>query len=294
MRAIKENAYAKINLYLDVKGKRSDGFHDIETVMHTVSLSDTITVEIKPSREATVTMQIVGERRLPADDKNIAVKAAKLYLSRAGIKDRVNIILSKNIPIAAGLAGGSADAAATLRALNRLYNKRCTDRMLISLAAELGSDVPYCVFGGTALCRGRGELIERLPNLKDKLFVIAVAEGEHVSTPTAYAALDAIYSDFDGSIPRSNSGYLDRLLCGIKSENLSTDALYNVFESAVFKACPGAECLKSKMIELGAVASLMSGSGPSVFGVFDTEESAKEAERELISLGYRAYFARSQ
>ena len=294
MRAIKENAYAKINLYLDVTGKRSDGFHDIETVMHTVSLSDTITVEIKPSREATVTMQIVGERRLPADDKNIAVKAAKLYLSRAGIKDRVNIILSKNIPIAAGLAGGSADAAATLRALNRLYNKRYTDRMLISLAAELGSDVPYCVFCGTALCRGRGELIERLPNLKDKLFVIAVAEGEHVSTPTAYAALDAIYSDFDGSIPRSNSGYLDRLLCGIKSENLSTDALYNVFESAVFKACPGAECLKSKMIELGAVASLMSGSGPSVFGVFDTEESAKEAERELISLGYRAYFARSQ
>ena len=294
MRAIKENAYAKINLYLDVKGKRSDGFHDIETVMHTVSLSDTVTVEIKPSREAAVTMQIVGERRLPADDKNIAVKAAKLYLSRAGIKDRVNIILSKNIPIAAGLAGGSADAAATLRALNRLYNKRYTDRMLISLAAELGSDVPYCVFGGTALCRGRGELIERLPNLKDKLFVIAVAEEEHVSTPTAYAALDAIYSDFDGSVPRSNGGYLDRLIFGIKNEALSTDALYNVFESAVFKTCSGAEYLKSKMMELGAVASLMSGSGPSVFGVFDIEDSAKEAERELLSLGYRAYFARSQ
>ena len=293
MRAVKEFAYAKINLYLDVTGKRSDGFHDIETVMHTVSLSDTVTVEIAPSREAGVTMQIEGEHRLPADDKNIAVKAAKLYLSRAGIKERVNIILSKNIPIAAGLAGGSSDAAATLRALNRLYNRRFTDRMLLSLAAELGSDVPYCVGGGTALCRGRGELIERLPDLKNNSFVIAVAEGERVSTPAAYASLDNLYSDFDGSVSRNNEGYLERLLLGIKIGALDADALYNVFESAVFKTCSGAEYLKSKMMELGAVASLMSGSGPSVFGVFDTEEQAKAAERELLSLGYRAYFAHS-
>lgn len=294
MRAVKEFAHAKINLYLDVTGKRSDGFHDIETVMHTVSLSDTVTVEIAPSREAGVTMQIEGEHRLPADDKNIAVKAAKLYLSRAGIKERVNIILSKNIPIAAGLAGGSSDAAATLRALNRLYNRRFTDRMLLSLAAELGSDVPYCVGGGTALCRGRGELIERLPDLKNNSFVIAVAEGERVSTPAAYASLDNLYSDFDGSVSHNNEGYLERLLLGIKIGALDADALYNVFEPAVFKACFGAEGLKLKIKELGAVASLMSGSGPSVFGVFDTEESAKEAERELLSLGYRAYFARSQ
>ena len=182
MRAVKENAYAKINLYLDVVGKRSDGFHDIETVMHTVSLSDVLTVEVAPSREASVSMQIEGERRLPTDDKNIAVKAAKLYLSRAGIADRVKITLSKNIPVAAGLAGGSADAAATLRALNRLYNRRFTDKMILSLASELGSDVPYCVNGGTALCRGRGELIERLPELSGNYFVIGVAESEHVST----------------------------------------------------------------------------------------------------------------
>ncbi len=293
MRAVKELAYAKINLYLDVVGKRPDGFHDVETVMHTVSLSDEITVEVTPSREGAVSLQIEGGRRLPTDERNIAVKAARLYLSRAGINDSVRITLSKNIPVAAGLAGGSADAAATLRALNRIYNKHFTDRMLLSLASELGSDVPYCVRGGTALCRGRGELIERLPDLQGNHFVIAIAEGEHVSTPTAYAALDSLYSDFDGSVTRNNEGLLDKLLFGIKRGELDADALYNLFEPAVFKDCRGAEALKLKMTELGAKASLMSGSGPSVFGVFDTAEDAKRAEQVLISQGYRAYAAHS-
>ena len=293
MRAVKEPAYAKINLYLDVAGKRPDGFHDIETVMHTVSLCDEITIEVASSREGAVSLHIEGGRRLPTDERNIAVKAARLYLSHAGINDSVRITLSKNIPVAAGLAGGSADAAATLRALNRIYNKHFTDRMLLSLAAELGSDVPYCVRGGTALCRGRGELIERLPDLSENYFVIAVAEGEHVSTPTAYAALDALYSDFDGSVSRNNEGLLDKLLGGIRKRTLNTSGLFNVFEPAILRDCAGARGLKLKMIELGAKASLMSGSGPSVFGVFDTENEAKRAARELVLQGYRAYAAHS-
>ena len=291
MKAVKERAYAKINLYLDVTAKRHDGFHDVETVMHTVSLCDELTVSVTPSRTSSVTMELPGERRLPTDDKNIAVKAAKLYLDRAGITDKVNISLIKNIPIAAGLAGGSADAAATLRALNRIYGKRFTDKMLVSLAAELGSDVPFCLIGGTALCLGRGERMERLDDALKLHVVVAVANGEYVSTPAAYSALDTLYSDFDGSVPRENDGLLDALMLGIKSGCLEPRSLFNVFENAIFKICSGAELLKSKMTELGATASLMSGSGPSVFGIFDSKDEADSAVAALCDLGFRAYAA---
>ena len=293
MKAIKETAYAKINLILDVVGKRSDGFHDIETVMHAVSLCDELTVTVAPSREASVTLELVGERRLPTDDRNIAVKAAKLYISRAGISDSVRISLNKNIPIAAGLAGGSTDAAAVLRALNRLYGKRLSDKALLSLAAELGSDVPFCLLGGTALCRGRGERIERLPDVCGLNVVIAIADGEHVSTPTAYSSLDAIYSDFDGSVKRAGEARAKALIDSIKGARIDASALYNIFEEAILPECAGASAIKARMLELGALASLMSGSGPSVFGIFDTEEAAKAAESDLIARGYRAYRATS-
>ncbi len=293
MRAVKETAYAKINLYLDVTGKRSDGFHEVETVMHTVSLSDGITVEVSPSREASISLWVGGACRLPTDDKNIAVRAARLYLERAGITDSVKITLEKRIPIAAGLAGGSTDAAATLRALNKLYNRRFSDKMLLSLAAELGSDVPFCLVGGTALCHGRGERVERLSALDGLNIVIAVADGEYVSTPAAYAALDAMYSDFDGSVARDNGAVLDKLLAGIKEGRLNADGTYNVFEDAIFSTCHGAKCLKRRISELGALVSMMSGSGPSVFGVFPDGESAAAAARELSAEGYRAYVATS-
>ena len=293
MRAVKERAYAKINLYLDVVGRREDGFHDIETVMHTVSLFDELTVEASPSRAPRVTMEIDGADRLPTDDRNIAVKAARLYLERAAITDSIKITLKKQIPIAAGLAGGSSDAAATLRALNRLYGKRLSDKMLLSLAEELGSDVPYCVCGGTALCRGRGEKIERLCEVGELFFAIAVKDGEHVSTPAAYSALDSLYSDFDGSVPRESAGLLPRLLDSINGRAVDLSSFYNIFENAIFPVCFGAEALKSEMLTLGARAALMSGSGPSVYGVFDSEESARRATEILANSGVRAYYAKT-
>ena len=200
MRSVKERAFAKINLYLEVIGKRDDGFHDIRTVMHSVTLCDDVTVSLVPTRMTEVRIDIEGNPRLPKDSRNLAVKAAELFLERSGRQGTVHIRMNKRIPVAAGLAGGSSDAAAVLRAMNRLFDGCYTERALSGLAAELGSDVPFCLIGGTALCEGRGEIITKLPDASPSSFVIAVSD-ERVSTPYAYATLDAAYSDFDGSIP---------------------------------------------------------------------------------------------
>jgi len=293
MRAVKEMAYAKLNLFLDVVAKRYDGFHEIETVMHTVSLADEITVNASPAKVASVTIRIEGEGRLPSDNKNIAVKAAKLYMEHSGITAAIKINLTKNIPIAAGLAGGSADAAATLRAMNRLFNKRFTDKMLLSLAGELGSDVPYCLNGKTALCRGRGELVSRLADLSEINFVIALSSDERVSTPMAYTMLDEIYSNFDGTVPPACSGKLDSLLSAIEIGKVDYPSLFNIFEKPIFSICFEAEKIKSQMYALGASAAMMSGSGPSVFGIFPNSPAAESAAVYLSSLGYSAFSVKS-
>ena len=274
---VHEKAYAKINLYLNVTAKRQDGFHDIETVMQTVSLCDELAVSLAPSDRAEAHLSICGAD-LPTDRGNIVTRAAELYLARSGMIGRVDISIVKRIPVAAGLAGGSADAAATLRALNRLFNSYFSESKLLALAAELGSDVPFCLLGGRAVCRGRGELIEPVFSPTDLHFVIAIADGEQVSTPAAFRALDEMYSDFDGSI---------------KSDAPDLTEFYNIFENAVFLTCFKAETLKRRMIELGAAASLMSGSGPSVFGLFEDESTARAAAEAISKEGARAYYARS-
>ena len=274
---VREKAYAKINLYLNVTAKRPDGFHDIETVMQTISLYDDLAVSLTLSDKAEVYLS-VGGADLPTDSGNIVTRAAELYLACSGKVGRVDISLVKRIPVAAGLAGGSADAAATLRALNRLFNSYFSESELLALAAELGSDVPFCLLGGRAVCRGRGEQIEPIASPSDLHFVIAVADGEQVSTPAAYRALDEMYSDFDGSI---------------KSEAPDMTELYNIFENAVLPTCFKAEILKKRMVELGAIASLMSGSGPSVFGLFEDESTARAAAEAILKEDARAYDARS-
>lgn len=274
---VHEKAYAKINLYLNVTAKRQDGFHDIETVMQTVSLCDELAVSLTPSDRAEAHLSICGAD-LPTDRGNIVTRAAELYLARSGMIGRVDISIVKRIPVAAGLAGGSADAAATLRALNRLFNSYFSESKLLALAAELGSDVPFCLLGGRAVCRGRGELIEPVFSPTDLHFVIAIADGEQVSTPAAFRALDEMYSDFDGSI---------------KSDAPDLTEFYNIFENAVFLTCFKAEALERRMIELGATASLMSGSGPSVFGLFEDESTARAAAEAISQEDARAYYARS-
>ena len=290
MVSVKEYACAKINLYLDVLSKREDGFHDVKTVMHTVSLSDEVTVSVCRSDRPEVRLTIVGHPKLPTDSRNLAVKAAELFLDSTLISASVHIKLVKRIPVAAGLAGGSTDAAAVLRAMNKAFRRPLTEKRLLAIASELGSDVPYCLLGGTALCCGRGERIERLPDNLKLNTVIAISD-EYVSTPFAYVELDRLYADFRS--PRADNSedrYRSVRSAAISGETSEME-LFNIFENAILPIYNGADMLKREMFNLGAIHALMSGSGPSVFGIFKDRISAEEARDKLIEQGVRAYYA---
>ena len=292
MTIIKERANAKINLYLDVLSKREDGFHEVKTVMHSVRFGDEVTVTSVPAEKSVVKLNVTGCRFLPTDSRNIAVKAAYLFLERAQLSCEVTIKLVKRIPVAAGLAGGSSDAAAVLRAMNKIHSKLFSVSALSSLAAELGSDVAYCLYGKTALCEGRGEKIAKIPTNISSAFVIAIAN-ERVSTPSAYKELDRIYSDFSGDI-RTSGEEKYRLLCdSLMRGEIDSRGLFNVFEDAVLPSCSGASLIKAKLIELGAKGAMMSGSGPAVFGIFDTIDEAMKAAQALREMRFKAYYAES-
>ncbi len=292
MRAVKERANAKINLFLDVISKRDDGFHDIKSIMHSVSLCDEVTVAYTPSKNTTVKLSLNSGKFLPTDDKNIAVKAAHLFLSKAELTANIEITLDKKIPIAAGLAGGSSDAAATLRAMNKIFGKMFSNRALLKMAAELGSDVPYCLMGKTALCEGRGEIITRLSDSLHLNVVVAIAD-EHVSTPVAYSVLDDMYSSFDGSASTSSEKHYEEMKEWIEAKKKPQHELYNIFESAVLPDCPGALQIKSQMKELGAEYTLMCGSGPSIFGIFKSEADANIACDALCAQKITAFSVKS-
>ncbi len=270
-----ERAYAKINLYLDVTGRREDGFHSLRTVMQTVGLYDALTVDAAPAATPSVTLTVRGRYRVPVGPGNLAFRAASLFMEEGGCPMRVRIALDKHIPVAAGLGGGSADAAAVLRALNRITGARMTQVRLLELAAALGSDVPFCLLGHTRLCEGRGEVMQVLPPCPTLPLVIAPAP-ERVSTPQAFAALDGRYSGFATG---EEHGDLLGMIDALKAKNLDevTKRLYNIFEDAVLPTCPGAAKNREALQALGARAVLMSGSGPTVFGVFDSEEEAVAA-----------------
>ncbi len=292
MRVVKERANAKINLYLDVISKREDGFHDIKTVMHSVSLFDEVRLTYTPAKETRIRMQIAGNRFLPVDDRNLVVKAVKLFLESAGLSAYIDISLEKKIPVSAGLAGGSSDAAATLRAMNKLFDRMFSEKALYGMAAKLGSDVPYCLYGKTALCEGRGEIITKLPdNLK--LNVVIATSNERVSTPVAYGELDALYSSFDGSVKTGGDAHYKNLLDAIENGWKIDFPLYNIFEVSVLPKCENSLKIKSRLAELGADSILMSGSGPSVYAIFESEEAAVSAKEVLISEGVSAYFAKT-
>ena len=292
MTAIKEKAYAKINLYLDVLGIRDDGFHDIKTVMHSVSLADDLVVSVQPSRNLSVTLTIDGNPYLPTDSKNLVHRAAVMFHELLGVSADVKIKLVKRIPVAGGLAGGSSDAAATLRALNKLYKRPFTLKALLKIGAELGSDVPYCIVGKTALCEGRGERMTKLECVSKMHFVIANA-GDHVSTPEAYRILDEKYSGFDGSVKQGGEEHFPKLLNMLKTGVFDKDALYNIFEESVLENCQRSSELKRELGLRSRGAAMMSGSGPSVFAVFENETDALSAAKEMAALGFYAAYAKS-
>ncbi len=279
-----EKACAKINLSLDVTGRRADGYHELVSVMQTVSLCDVLTF----SRvENGFSMQMDGA--LPCDGRNLVWRAADAYFAAAGTRFGVHVSLEKQIPVQAGLGGGSADAAATLRALNAMDGDRFDLDTLCEIGATLGADVPFCVRGGTSVCRGIGERITPVTRRFDAYVVVAM-RGEGVSTPLAFAALDARYGDFS-RVAAEAEARLSRVLGALESGVLASldGALYNRFEDVILEMRPDVGVLLRALRDRGAVSARMSGSGPAVFGLFEEERAAFAAKDALCAMGADAF-----
>ncbi len=263
-------AYAKINLGLDVVRRLENGYHEVKMVMQTVGIYDVLSFE--KIEEGIVITTNSGE--LPTDDNNLIYKAARLMKERYNIEAGVRIHLEKNIPIAAGMAGGSTDAAATLKGMNELFQLGCTQQELMEIGVKIGADVPYCVMGGTALAEGIGEKLTALVPAP-ACFLLVAKPDINVSTKYVYEHLDAAgvekHPDIDGMVKAIEDGSLQGVL----------ERMENVLETVTIPAHPIIDTIKNRMKELGALNSLMSGSGPTVFGVFTEKEKAQEAY-ELI------------
>jgi 4-diphosphocytidyl-2-C-methyl-D-erythritol kinase len=269
-----EKAPAKINLSLDVLHKRPDGYHEVEMVMTMVDLADRIEMQ-EMARDTIIISSQAGY--IPLDEKNLAFQAARLIKDRYDVKQGVYIHLDKRIPVAAGLAGGSSDAAATLRGLNRLWNLNIPNEELQVLGAELGSDVPFCVTGGTALATGRGEKLEHI-SAPPQCWVVLAKPPINVSTSEIYGKLNAReikhHPFTSGVLSAIRDKQFDRLC----------DNLGNVLEEVTLDLYPEVRHLKECMQRLGADGVLMSGSGPTVFGLV-----SKEAKVPRIYNGLRGF-----
>lgn len=260
------NACAKINLGLDVVQRLPNGYHQVKMVMQTIDLRDELTLEkIQDGIELTT-----DAKNLPTDESNLIYKAAKLMRETLSLRQGVRIHLKKNIPMAAGMGGGSADAAAALKGMNRLFHLDISDRELMELGASLGADVPFCILGGTALAEGIGEKLTPLAPVPP-CHVLVAKPDISVSTKYVYEHLNcpglARHPDIDGMTDAIRRGSLRGIL----------ERMENVLESVTIPAYPVIASLKEEMRRLGAGGSLMSGSGPTVFGIFTEEAAAREA-----------------
>lgn len=271
MKQVKLKAYAKINLGLDVLRKREDGYHEVRMIMQTVRLFDRLTMtKIRKNHiylETNLTF-------LPTDERNIVYRAVKMIKEDFGITDGLRIELDKKIPVCAGMAGGSTDAAAALVGMNKLFQLKLSEKQLMEYGVKLGADVPYCIMKGTALSEGIGEKLSRLSPMPD-CYILIVKPNINVSTKFVYENLNlpALESHPD----------IDLLIQAIEKKDLHTLAsnLGNVLESVTVKRHPVIEEIKQAMVAKGALGALMSGSGPTVFGLFDSEEKVREAYKEM-------------
>lgn len=288
MTKITLKAPAKINLWLDVESKRPDGYHNIESIMQTVTLFDVLTLERLPEPSDPNCRNIAiscTTSELACDESNLCYRAAQEFFSRLGITGySVAIHIEKHIPIAAGLAGGSTDAAAALIGLNRLYNAGMSVGDLCELGRNIGADVPFCIKRGISSVRGIGERFRDCTRLPGCLILIACA-GEHVSTPWAYKRLDEL---FDYTQRVATIGHFTERLEDGNIRRIA-EGLYNIFEAAVLPIREGAQKLKLTMLNGGALGAIMSGSGPSVFGIYDNIRDAEATYRRLREDGVTAF-----
>ncbi len=259
-------AHAKINLTLDIVGKRDDDYHLLETVMQSVSLYDTVTVALDNSGKISVS---TSDNEIADDETNIAYRAAKAFFAHTGIEDKgADIRIKKHIPTQAGMAGGSADGAAVIVALNELCSTDLEDEELWTIGEAVGADVPFCITGGTMMVRGIGNILSPLPDLAD-CFILIVKPECSVSTAEAYSAVD----EFSGSLIHPMT---DELCGDICAEDIPAVArrVYNAFEQALALEEPLK--IKQIMLDSGALGSCMTGSGSAVFGIFEDEDAAEK------------------
>lgn len=274
-------AFAKLNLTLDILGKREDGYHDLRMVMQSITLADTLTLEENQGEGLRVSANL---RFLPTGEKNLAAAAALRFWEALGREpEDLDIRIEKRIPVCAGMAGGSSDAAAVLRALNQRSGDPFSPKELARLGERVGSDVPYCVLGGTALAEGRGEVLTPLPPLP-RCWVVACKPDFPISTPELFAQADRVKlrrrPDTAGLVAALEAGDLG----GVARR------MYNVFEDVLpARLYTRVAEIKNDLIQCGALGANMSGSGPTAFGLFDRLEAAQEA-RSCLAQRYRDTF----
>lgn len=275
MDQITRKAYGKINLGLDALSKRPDGYHELKMVMQTVGIYDVLTFQ---KNEGSIRIS-TDHKELPEDKGNLIYQAAELIRETYGISEGVTITLQKNIPIAAGMAGGSSDAAAVFHGMNELFGLSMSLDDMKKLGVRIGADVPYCIMGGSALSEGIGEILTPLP-APPKAHLLIAKPDINVSTGFVFKNLqvDALpfHPDIDGMVRSLKEGDLRGI----------TDRMGNVLETVTMKTYPVIGRIKEEMIKQGAENALMSGSGPTVFGVYREKEMAKNAERIIAKQGY--------
>ncbi len=268
-------ALAKINLGLDVVRKREDGYHEVRMIMQTVHLYDKLDITKTKENKIAIASNL---SYVPTNENNLVYKAAKLLMDEFQIKEGVSVNLIKRIPVAAGMAGGSSDAAAMLYGMNRMFELGLSRQQLMERGVKIGADVPYCLMRGTALAEGIGEKLTQLPPMV-KCPVLIAKPQISVSTKFVYENLklneETVHPD------------IDRLVTAIRNKDLNAVAEHmgNVLESVTILEYPVIEQIKAQMIQSGAVNSMMSGSGPTVFGLFEDEKTARRAYEKMAASG---------
>lgn len=271
-------AYGKVNLALDVVGKRQDGYHLLKMIMQTVDIYDVLTFK-KGSKGITITS---NKEFVPTDERNLVYKAIMLFCNTYNIEPAIEVNIQKNIPVEAGMAGGSTDAAASLKAMRDLYVPEITNEELMKISVKIGADVPYCINGGTALCEGIGEVITPLKPFENKLLLV-VKPNFGVSTVGTYKAFK-----IDEIKEHPN---VEKLVLAIEDNDMKYVAhnMGNLLEMVTTKEHPEINEIKNIMLNMGAEGAMMSGSGPTVFGLFESIEKAEKCAKELKS-NYKEVF----
>ena len=263
-------SYGKINLSLDVLHKRADGYHELNTIMQQIDLKDMVTLK---NRKNGIRIQC-NDKEVPLDNTNLVYKAWEKIVEKTGVNKGIHIIIDKKIPIASGLAGGSSNGAAVLKGLNTLWDLNLSEEQLRQIGLEIGADVPFCIMGGTAHAEGIGEKLTKLKSFSNKMVLLANV-GIPISTAYVYGNLnlDNVNTRID----------IDKMIQYIEEDNLPklAEGMTNTMEQVVIREHPIIDEIKKDMINHGALGSIMSGSGPTVFGLFDDKEKLNECKKEL-------------